>query len=141
MAVIKRLIVLGFGENGIDVSNDVTFEQAAAGELRIRGGIVWQNRAGDTTSFDAQFASDSVEFGNSQTNLSLADPKLRKPYDLNDPDYRPGDGSPAGAAGQVQPPPDDGFFDTSVRFIGAMDQNNDWTEEWTNFLEEADIAP
>lgn len=130
---INNAIVLGFGENGVDVSDAATFEQAAAGELRLRGTILWGN--------GSNFASDTGDFGASQMNLRVIDPKLRKPFDLNDPDYRPGDGSPAGTVGQVQTPPDDGFFDTSVQFIGAMDQDNDWTREWTNFLEEDAIAP
>ena len=46
-------------------------------------------------------------------NLRLIDPKLRKPFDLNDPDYRPATVPRPGTVGQVQPPPDDGFFDTS----------------------------
>jgi hypothetical protein len=30
-------------------------------------------------------------------------------------------------------PPADGFFDTSVDFIGAIDPDNDWTYGWTTF--------
>lgn len=39
-------------------------------------------------------------------------------------------------------PPDDGFFDTSASFIGAFGFGQmQWTEEWTNLLNEADLAP
>jgi hypothetical protein len=138
-ADINNLIVLGFGENGVDLTDDSTFTQGTNGNFRMRSTILWDNAAGNQT-FDGQFASDTLAFGQAQTNLRVVDPKLRKPFDLNDPDYRPADGSATGTVGQVQTPPDDGFFDTSVGFIGAMG-DEDWTEEWTNFLEEADVAP
>ena len=37
-------------------------------------------------------------------------------------------------------PPDDGFFDQSAQFVGGMG-DYDWTEEWTCYLVDADIAP
>ena len=45
--------------------------------------------------------------------------------------------SPLFRAGWVAPP-DDGFFDQSATFIGGIG-DVDWTEEWTNWLLEADI--
>ena len=48
-------------------------------------------------------------------------------------------GSPIGRAGWVSPP-DDGFFDQIARFIGGIG-DVDWTEEWTSFLVETDVAP
>jgi hypothetical protein len=35
-------------------------------------------------------------------------------------------------------PPDDGFFDQWATWIGAFGDLN-WTEEWTNFLQEQDL--
>jgi hypothetical protein len=35
-------------------------------------------------------------------------------------------------------PPDDGFFDQTAQFVGAMG-DIDWTEEWTSFLVDKDI--
>jgi hypothetical protein len=48
-------------------------------------------------------------------------------------------GSPLFRAGFVAPP-DDGFFDQTARFIGGIGDVN-WTEGWTSFLVETDIAP
>jgi hypothetical protein len=36
-------------------------------------------------------------------------------------------------------PPDNGFFDQSAHFVGAFGEE-DWTEEWTNFIQEQDLG-
>ena len=72
-------------------------------------------------------------------NFAAADPLLNKPFEFSDPDFRGRFGSPIFRAGAVQPP-DDGFFDQSAVFLGGIG-NEDWTEEWTNWLVESDIAP
>ena len=45
--------------------------------------------------------------------------------------------SPLNRVGWVAPP-DDGFFDQSARFIGGIG-DEDWTEEWTCWLNDPDI--
>jgi hypothetical protein len=62
---------------------------------------------------------------------------LRRPFDYSDPDFRPRLGSPVFRANWVQPP-DDGFFDQWAVWSGAFGDVN-WTEEWTNFLQEEDL--
>jgi len=70
-------------------------------------------------------------------NFLIADPMIVRPFEYNDPDFRGLFSRPMFRVGWVQPP-DDGFFDQSARFIGGIGDEN-WTEEWTNWLVETDI--
>jgi hypothetical protein len=69
----------------------------------------------------------------------VVNPLLTNLVDFSGLDFTGMFGSPVFRAGWVAPP-DDGFFDQSARFIGGIGEV-DWTEEWTNFLVESDIAP
>jgi len=73
------------------------------------------------------------------SHVLIANPLLRRPLELSDPDFRPLFGSPVFRADWIQPP-DDGFFDQSANYIGAFG-DTDWTEEWTCFHVESDVAP
>ena len=64
---------------------------------------------------------------------------LTKPMEYNDPDFSSMFGSPVFRAGWVQPP-DDGFFDQSAQYIGAMG-SVDWTEEWSSYLVDSGHRP
>ena len=66
------------------------------------------------------------------TNNMIDDPDLGDPLSETDPNFVPGSGSPAIGAGVA--PPDDGFFDSDVDFVGAIG-TVDWTEGWTEFPE------
>jgi hypothetical protein len=51
------------------------------------------------------------------------DPLLANPFDPNDPVFRP-----FATPSDTAMPPDDGFFDSSARYVGALgDAADDWT--------------
>jgi hypothetical protein len=156
----RNIIVTGFKNVGIDVSDAPTIAQANAMQLCVSNGIVFGNNSGG-----AQYDTDAAALvGNGcWTNLNTVDPLLCKPFDngLNDictaagfagtvatpcctgpgkgncaikPNFAPrATVSPAiNGSIPVATPPADGFFDTTVDFIGAVDPDNDWTHEaWT----------
>jgi len=155
----RNIIVTGFKNIGISVADDSTRSQGTAGSLVVSNGIVFGNNGGGA-QFDtrAQYLVDNSFW----TNLSVTDPMLCKPLDngLNDictaagfagttatpcctgagkgncavkPNFAPKATSPAlNGSIPVATPPADGFFDTTVDFIGAVDPDNDWTHEaWT----------
>lgn len=62
-------------------------------------------------------------------NTFGTDPRLTAPNEPV-PGFKPLDGSPVLTGGAT--PPDDGFFDTTATFIGAIGAT-DWTEGWTSF--------
>lgn len=155
----RNIIVTGFKNIGISVADDSTRSQGTAGSLVVSNGIVFGNNSGGA-QFDtrAQYLVDNSFW----TNLSVTDPMLCNPLDngLNDictaagfagttatpcctgagkgncavkPNFAPQSTSPAlNGSIPVATPPADGFFDTTVDFIGAVDPDNDWTHEaWT----------
>lgn len=113
--------------------------------LTMDGLLFWDNgkHNGKANTMAAQILSDVAPLvGNAQNglrNFQPLDPKLRRPLDFSDPDFRPQPGSPVFSARWIQPP-DDGFFDQWATYIGGMGAVN-WTEEWTTFLQEEDIKP
>ncbi len=68
-------------------------------------------------------------------NAFAVDPRLGAPVNLTAPDFKPMDGS--GALGGGATPPNDGFFDSSATFRGAIG-TLDWTrigtpQPWTQY--------
>jgi hypothetical protein len=112
----------------------------------MNGMLMWNNNllatGAATVAGQMNNEATAVGFANgsqgSGRNFVVADPKLRRPLELSNPDFRPMAGSPAFAPGWVQPP-DDGFFDQWAHWIGAFG-DVDWTEEWTMTILEADLA-
>ncbi len=116
----RNFIVTGFKERGIDIDHDATTAQAQSGALSFANGIVYNN--------NPNFADDVTPFTGS---IAVVDPMLVAPYNLLLPDFRPASGSPALDARRVASPPDDGFFDSTVDYLGGIDPTNDWTRGWT----------
>jgi hypothetical protein len=142
---IHNLIIEGFKGFGIRVDNPETVNQITSGNLIVSNGIVSGNNSGGA-QYDTE-AQDAID-GGFWTNLFDVDPILcnARPLDIYNisppdlskyqykPNFAPAPGSPAiDGSVTVMTPPADGFFDTSVNFIGAVDPNNDWTYGWTNF--------
>jgi hypothetical protein len=144
---IRNLIVSRFKNLGGRMDNTETWDRVVSGDLVVSNGIVFGNNGGG-----AQFDTDvPVSFQNAInlgyfTNLSNVDPMLCNPLPEDiyvapidstlqyKPNFAPAAGSPAiNGAVPVAIPPADGFFDTSVDFIGAIDPDNDWTYGWTTF--------
>lgn len=148
----NNIIGTNFGALGFFVNGAATFDQISSGDLTANGILLWNN--GRTTNaantVNAQlganpaaslptlqaFAAGTVGKG---FNFIAADPQLIRPFEFSDPDFRPVAGSIAYRAGFVQPP-DDGFFDQNANFLGGIGEDN-WMEEWTNFLRDEDIKP
>ena len=139
---IRNVIVTGFKSVGIRVDDASTLAQGNADALNVENGIIFGNNGGG-----AQFnANAQALITNGQwTNLSQVDPQLCNPHPVDiysyidatkqyKPNFAPAPGSPAiNGTVPVAIPPADGFFDTTVNFIGAVDPANDWTYGWTNF--------
>ena len=91
------------------------------------------------TGYNLDYANGTVGAGNGRNIIAGEDPRLSNPFETSDPDFQARFGSPIFRAGWVAPP-DDGFFDQSAKFLGGIG-DIDWTEEWTSFLTDQDIAP
>ncbi len=128
---IYNVIVTGHKSNGIRVTDAATVTQGNAGALKVSNGIVFGNNGGG-----AQFNTNAQTLVNSGAwaNLQVVDHQLCNPFDYSKPNFAPAAGSPAvNGTVPVATPPNNGFFDTTVNFIGAVDPaGNDWMYGWTN---------
>lgn len=130
---------------GISIADANTQTQVNDSELKFDGLLLWNNGQASEKANDAAGQSSNAFTGawigggapGTAKNVLFADPLLRKPFDYSNPDFRPAFGSPVFSSRWIQPP-DDGFFDQWATWIGAFG-SVDWTEEWTNFLQEQDL--
>lgn len=138
----NNMIITNFYSPGVDLNDAATQAQADAKTLTMDGILVWGNGVGTqaANTLTAQLAANTLPYANAQRgdfkNIVAADPFLFRPFDWSDPDFRPLPGSAAFGVRWVAPP-DDGFFD-AVDFIGGIG-DEDWTEEWTSFLQDSDL--
>lgn len=144
---VRNLIISSFKNLAVSLDNTETWNRVLSGDLVLSNGIVWNNNGGGA-QYDTDIpvsAQNAIDLGY-WTNLVNVDPNLCNvlpkdiyvgPIDATmqyKPNFAPAAGSPAiDGSVPVATPPADGFFDTTVNFIGAVDPNNDWTYGWTNF--------
>ncbi|MCW5981864.1 MAG: hypothetical protein KIT09_27515 [Bryobacteraceae bacterium] len=140
----NNIVAFNWITGAVDIRDAATLTNLTTGDLSANGIIMWDNgkSANRPNTLEGQVVAAALPwFQNSQQarNVLVADPMLRRPLEYSDPDFRPLLGSPVFRANWVQPP-DDGFFDQWATWSGAFG-DVDWTEEWSNFLQEQDIAP
>jgi len=145
----NNMSVSNFFSSCIDVNDAATQAQGDAGNVKMDGVVCWKNNLGgtpaDTLAGNIPSATFNLPYAQGQKgngagkNFLVANPLFTRPFEYSDPDFSGLFGSPLFRVGAVQPP-DDGFFDQSAKFIGGIGDEN-WTEEWTNFLIESDIQP
>ena len=140
----NNIVVTNFNGPAIQIADANTQAQVASGDLKINSVLYWNNNVQNNgaNTLEGQF-TDAPTLGyvtaGTFTNLLNADPKFVRGFEFDDPDFRGMFSSPIFRTGWTAPP-DDGFFDQTATFIGGIG-DYDWTEEWTSFLEDADIAP
>jgi hypothetical protein len=130
-ARIHNTLVLGWNDACLRIDHAETFANAVNAQGALSGELVLQNSIMSCASPFKAKADDpfTIEafFTTMNSGNLLADPLLVRPFDLANPDYRPGPGSPARSGAQV---PDDSFFER-VTFKGGVDPDDDWTAGWT----------
>lgn len=144
----NNLVVTNFYSPCLQFPDTETQAQVDKGLLTMNGVLCYNNNLGSkgANTLDGQIIdSYTLAYAQGQKangagrNFLVADPLLSRPFEFNDPDFSTMFNSPVFRSGWVQPP-DDGFFDQSAQFLGGMG-DFDWTEEWTCFLIDSDIAP
>jgi hypothetical protein len=142
--MLSNLIVTNFTEEScVRVDGSATITQVEEGNLVLSD--VMATGCGTRDGMDAYVRftpddgdvvtlSEATEMVWCAGNDFGVDPML--PADatnLDAPDFVPAADSPANGTGQT--PPDDGFFDTSATFLGAIEPGDcwDWTAGWTAF--------
>jgi len=143
---VNNAIVTRFYSTGLHIDGSATEAQIDNGNITMDGILLWDNNIGGNGAADiegqvrsgASAAFAKGERGQGKQFLA-ADPMLRRPFEVNDPDFRPMSDSIVFRANWIQPP-DNGFFDQSARFLGAAGETK-WWEEWTNFVTDKAIKP
>jgi hypothetical protein len=125
--VFRNFILIGSKLQSFRVTGASSAAQAAAGELSLRHAIIF----GNGTNLHS---STSTVVAASGGTIDVVDPMLIRPFDHANPDFKPAPGSPAVTLG-FEVPPNDGFFDASVTYRGALSPNpaEDWTVGWTSY--------
>lgn len=143
----NNVVVSNFYSSCIDVSDANTQAQADAGNVTMNGVLCWKDNIGASgaqtlegqipgTAYNLPYAQGQKGNGAGK-NFLVGDPFFTRPFEFSDPDFAGMFGSPLFRVGWVAPP-DDGFFDQSAKFIGGIGDEN-WTEEWTNWLVDSDL--
>ncbi|MCD5383272.1 hypothetical protein LR066_00735 [candidate division WOR-3 bacterium] len=118
-------IIMGFGETGLDIDNEATFNNAGDGSLIVDYCIFYDN----LTSFsDDEDGFDETHFATvtMQNNLEAGSSPVVNPYNTGSPNFI----SQGDALTHPVHIPADPFFE-SVNFIGGVGPGDDWTSGWT----------
>jgi len=94
--------------------------------------IAYNEDGSDTTVHknDDKGLDEVMWFSDAAKKNLTTDPKLLKPKDVTAPDFRPATTLSQGAA----TPPNDGFFDPTATYIGALKADDTWmTGKWLAF--------
>lgn len=139
-ANLYNMLVTRFFSTGVQVDGSSTQTQIDNGNLTMNGILLWNNNIGSGSgdTLESQVHSGTLTFAQGTRgdgkNFLVTDPKMRRPFEFNDPDWRPLPDSPVFRANWVQAP-DNGFFDQTARFAGGAGDTA-WWQEWTFFVTE-----
>jgi hypothetical protein len=141
--IIRNTIVIGFPVSAVDVreASTVAGTEKDPIELTVENSIFFENGANDAnfeeettdgagTDDDEAFVEEDFFSDAARKNVIGEDPDLGDAFSQTKPNFVPAANSPAkdGAA----TPPNDGFFDTSAKYIGAFEPGGeDWTKGWS----------
>ncbi len=153
---LRNALVVNFADQAVDVDGKASVAMFEAGSLSIENTFFYNNRgnttsipyapnpvkdsAGKVTNDDAsRFANDTIfkepeQFLAAALRNQVVEPKLTASQDLKAPNFAPQAGSLALNPDNAATPPENGFFDTSARFVGAVGTDN-WLAGWTAFPE------
>lgn len=129
---VTNSIIMGW-PTGILLDGKNVINDAIAGIMYVKNSII----AGSTKKFVDSTGSvagfnptDWFTNNGGRIYSSNADVMLQDPFNLVQPNFMPKNNSPVLTGAAV--PPNDGFFDTNAKYVGAFGNQN-WLEGWTRF--------
>lgn len=123
---------------GLFVQSQNSADGAMNGDLQIRNSIIAGAQAGknlttDVSGFDVTAWYITQTFGNRTFNTS-AEVGLLDPFNLTNPDPRPGSNSPASTGASFNNPRLNNSFFTSTTYVGAFNPAEPrWDTGWSNY--------
>jgi hypothetical protein len=130
-------IAMGY-PTGLYIQSQNTANGATNNDLQIRNSIIAGSRTDknlttDVAGFDVAAWYNTQEFGNRTFNTS-AEVGLLNPFNLTNPDPRPGSNSPAATGASFNNPKLVSSFFTATTYVGAFDPSGErWDAGWTNY--------
>ena len=120
---MRNFILTNFDDAAVEIE-DVSLANLGGG-VQISHGVIFNTGGIGSTQ-------EITDYLQSQPGMSFNNPRLPDPNSLIQPDVAPEQGSPA--RGGAAAPPNDGFFDTNVFYLGGVNPTNPWIYEgWTTF--------
>lgn len=134
---IYNAIVTGFPAGAVDVRDPGGVAGAGSGDLFVDNSIFFENgdvnfpeETGDADNDDG--FDEAAFFLEAERGNREVDPQLADAANSTAPNFAPAADSPAATGAAALP--DNGFFDTSVDYVGAIEPGGtDWTAGWTSF--------
>ena len=136
-----NLILSGWSMAALDLRDEIQ-DRADAGELDFAAvlmndcgptGTIFYEKEDEGTEQDDDFGLDERDFMLAMPGVLAADPELSDPGNRDAPGLTPAaDGAASKGAAT---PPDDGFFDISATWIGAVEPGatSTWFDGWSSF--------
>lgn len=120
---------------GPEIRDQETLAQVTAGNLTVSFSMLYNNDAAANGNLPAAQANGDIDeklVFNSAANIQMGvDPGLpAEAFSKTAPSFKPVTNAAALTAGTA--PPNNGFFDTTATFAGAIG-NVDWTAGWTKY--------
>jgi hypothetical protein len=122
---------------GPEIRDAATKAQADAGALEIKNSIFFGNDTSASQLPPPQAApaidiDESAYINATNKDLFVTANPLTDALNKTQPNFKPVATSEALVSANAAPPPDDGFFDKTATFIGAIG-TDDWTAGWTKY--------
>ncbi len=143
-AHIYNAIVANFGESGVDIDEEQTWQHAQAGDLVVDNSIfIWNGKFEDDVRVVANWSGDDDDideeafittmntnnhFYNAQADIAMV---LTDPTNVDAPSFVPVAGGPALTYTAADPTAAGSSFFEAANFIGGVDPNNNWLSGWT----------
>ncbi|MFP4460426.1 MAG: hypothetical protein ACLFSQ_12665, partial [Candidatus Zixiibacteriota bacterium] len=116
-------IIAGFSKGGLNIDDEVTHNNADAGDLDIDYVIFADNHVDFKDDDDTWNITDYVSGRNLWEDSTTP---VSDPWNLSNPNYAP----TGNALSYEVKTPDDSWFD-ATSFLGGVDPSDDWTTGWT----------
>jgi hypothetical protein len=133
---ISNALIMGW-PRGIVIDGTNTVQAAIDGNMWVNNSIVsgWTSAAIDTANAGNLNFTPATWFTNSsgRTYADNSEVLLTDPFNLTNPNVTPLTGSPVLTGGAT--PPNDGFFDVTATFPGAIDNDpaKNWLANWVTY--------
>ncbi len=138
---MSNMIVTNFTDWSMFVDGPACANLWTAGELAVKNSVFFNNGTNvfsqvESSKINGAVPTPDLNEGEALQVAALAnrnvDPMLEDPTNVTKPNWKPKASAPVLTGGAT--PPNDGFFDASATFVGAVGAT-DWTQGWTAYPE------